>query len=255
MLEQMTGLFLAFLASPSVPGIGLAVAFGAVWMLPFWPPLFTRPWLWAVLSGSAALTWAALVFIQFPLQSWAGQAVSGLLGPGNMVRLLLLAGIPAALISGLVQEGAKLVPVAIYWWRGGRDIPPWLGLTVGAVAGAGFGVFEAQWVLNTVFAAGWTWQTVLDSGPLALAAFWERFFTVGFHIAVSALAGYGLAVGLGWQFYLVASLLHGILNYGAVLAQGRVLGIVETEVLIAVMALAIASVVLWLRWRESGEPV
>ncbi len=254
MLDQMTGFFLSFLANPSVPGIGVAVAFGTVWLLPYWPPLFARPGLWIVMAVSAALTWLAISFIQLPLQSLAGQALIGLLGTGNMVRLVLVAGFPVVLISGLVQEGAKLVPVVIYWWRSGRDIPPWLGLAIGAVAGAGFGIFEAQWTLNTVFAAGWTWQSVASGGPLALAPFWERFFAIGFHVAVSALAGYGLAVGMGWQYYLVASLLHGILNYGAVLAQGRILGIVEVEIVIAVMALAISGVALWLRWRKYEEP-
>jgi hypothetical protein len=44
-----------------------------------------------------------------------------------------------------------------------------------------------------MFAAGWTTQAIQIDGFLAIAGFWERFFAVGFHIAVSALAGYGLA--------------------------------------------------------------
>ncbi len=254
MLDQMTGFFLSFFANPSIPGIGVSVAFGIVWLLPYWPPLFTRPWLWAVMAVSAALTLTAISFIQIPVQSWTGQALTGLLGTGNVIRLVLIAGFPVVLISGLVQEGAKLVPVVIYWWRSGRDISPWLGLAIGAVAGAGFGILEAQWALNAVFAAGWSWQGVASSGPLALAPFWERFFAVSFHIAVSALAGYGLAVGMAWQYYLIASLLHGILNYGAVLFQSRILGIVEVEIVVAVMALAITGVSLWLRWRKYEKP-
>ena len=70
------------------------------------------------------------------------------------MRWLLLAGIPAILLSGLVQEGSKLVPVVVYWWRKGRNIDPKLGLAIGAVAGLGLGVFEAVWAHNHIFPRG-----------------------------------------------------------------------------------------------------
>jgi len=50
------------------------------------------------------------------------------------------------------------------------------------------------WVHNAIFASGWSWEAVQTGGVIALAGFWERFFTLAFHIAVSALAGYGLAM-------------------------------------------------------------
>ena len=84
------------------------------------------------------------------------------------------------------------------------------------MAGAGFGVFEAVWVFNTIFASGFNWHSVEVGGYMALLGFWERLFSVGFHIAISALAGYGLARRLGWQFYLIASVLHGAANYSVV---------------------------------------
>jgi RsiW-degrading membrane proteinase PrsW (M82 family) len=52
----------------------------------------------------------------------------------------LFAAIPGILISGLVQEAAKLLPVGFYWWRHNRNISPSFGLFIGAAAGAGFGV-------------------------------------------------------------------------------------------------------------------
>ncbi len=90
-------------------------------------------------------------------------------------------------------------------------------------------------------------------GYMALAGFWERFFAVAFHIAVSGLAGYGLAKGWGWQFYLLAAFLHSLLNYGAVLFHSGLLTIVYVEIYAAVAAVLITAVVLWLRWRKSEE--
>ena len=89
-----------------------------------------------------------------------------------------------------------------------------------------------------------------------LAGFWERFFTVAFHIAASALAGYGLAKGWGWQFYILASFLHGFLNYSVVLVQSGLLTVVHVEIYIAMVAVLVTTGTLWLRWRKpavSGE--
>jgi RsiW-degrading membrane proteinase PrsW (M82 family) len=171
------------------------------------------------------------------------------------MRWLLLAGIPGVLLSGLVQEGAKLVPIVVYWWRKGRNIDPKLGLAIGAVAGMGFGVFEAVWVHNIIFASGWTWEAVQTGGLVALAPFWERFFTVAFHTASCALAGYGLAKGWGWQFYLIASFLHGSLNYSVILLQSGTLTIVRVEIFIAIVVVLVTVWALWLRWRKPTELV
>jgi len=250
MLEQMVSFFVSGFANPSILGIGLAIVFGAVWLAGYWPPLFKKHWLWAVLATSAILTWAAVAFIQIPLQLWTGQVLNHFWSQEILMSWLLLAGIPAILLSGLVQEGSKLVPVVVYWWRKGRNIDPKLGLAIGAVAGVGLGIFEAQWVHNTIFASGWSWEAVQTGGVVALAGFWERFFTVAFHIAVSALAGYGLAKGWGWQFYLLASFLHAFTNYSVVLLQSGLMTIVQLEIFAAVWAMLVTGGALWLRWRK-----
>jgi len=234
-------------------GIGLAIVFGAIWFAPYWTPILKKPWVWAVLVGSAILTWAAVAFIQIPLQVWSGQALNYFWSQEILMRWLLLAGIPAILLTGLVQEGSKLVPVVVYWWRKGRSIDPKLGLAIGAVAGLGFGVFEAVWAHNTIFAAGWTWEAVQTGGLVALAPFWERFFTVAFHTAASALAGWGLARGWGWQFYLLASILHAFLNYSVLFLQSGVLTIVQVEIFIAIVATLVTAGALWMRWRKPVE--
>ncbi|MFC1951842.1 PrsW family glutamic-type intramembrane protease [Chloroflexota bacterium] len=169
------------------------------------------------------------------------------------MRWLSLTGIPQILLSGLVQEGSKLVPVVVYWWWKGRNIDFKLGLAIGAVAGLGLGVFEAVWAHNIVFIAGWNWEMVQTGGLVALAPFWERFFAVAFHIAVSALAGYGLAKGWGWQFYLLAAFLHGLLNYSVILLRSGLITVIQIEIYAAVVAVLVTGGVLWLRWRKTDK--
>ncbi len=251
---DMVSYFLSFFQNPSAWGIALAIAFGGVWLTAYWPPLAKKPGLWAVLVGSAFFALAAVCFIQIPLQSWAGRALGHFWSQEVLIRWILLAAIPQTFLSGLVQEGAKMVPVVVYWQSSDRNIDPKLGLAIGAVAGAGFGIFEAQWALNTIFASGWTWAAVQAGGFWALAGFWERFFTVAAHIAFSGLAGYGLAKGWGWQFYLIASALHGLLNYSVVLLQAGVLTTaVHVEIYITVVAVAVTAWALWLRWRRTTD--
>jgi len=259
MLEHMIAFFVSWFVYPDLSlnlmliGIGLAIVFGAIWLLGHWPPLFKKHWLWTVLVGSAILSVAAVSFIQIPLQVLVGQALGHFWSQEILISWILLAGIPQILLSGLVQEGAKMVPMVVWWWRNDRNIDPRLGLAIGAVAGAGLGIFEAVWVHNQIFAAGWTWQALQTDGFIAVAGFWERFFAVGFHIAVSALAGYGLAKGWGWQFYLIAAFLHALLNYSVVLLQSGVFTIVSLETYAAVVAVLLTAVVLLLRWHKTDE--
>lgn len=230
--------------------IAIGLAFGTMWLVPYWPPIFKRPGLWAAGIAGAFLTWTSIAFIQIPLQALTGQALAHFWDEFTLLRWLLLAGIPQILLSGLVQEAAKLVPVVFYSWRNHWDSTPKFGLIAGALSGAGFGIFEAIWVFNTLFASGWNWNIVETEGFVALLGFWERFFCIAFHTAVSALAGYGLARRHVWQYYLVASFLHGALNYSAILLQKGLLTTFQLEIYIAVVAVAVTAVALWLRWHK-----
>lgn len=233
--------------------IGLAIVFGAIWLCAHWPPLFKKPWLWVVAIVSAFLTLLAVTFVQIPLQTWVGEGLLKIWSSQTLYSWLLLAGIPTILLTGLVQEGAKMVPMVAWWWRGQRNIDPKLGLAIGAIAGAGFGIFEAFWVHSHIFAAGWTLQAIQTDGFISIAGFWERFFAVGLHIAASALAGYGLAKGKGWLFYLIAAGLHSLLNYGAVFYQKGYFTIVQLETYVAVVAVAVSVWALLLRWGRGGD--
>src|SRR4030043_375 len=200
-----------------------------------------------------------LSFIQIPRQIWTGQALNYFWSQEVLMNWILLAAIPSMLLTGLVQEGAKLVPVVVYW-RSGENIEPKLGLTIGAIAGAGFGIFGAWQALNAQFATGMiTWDEMKTFGFMSLiyAGFWHTFFIVAAQIAFSALAGYGLAKGWGWQFYLMASVLHGLLNYANVLYSAKVLTDIQAVIYITVLAVLVTAWALWLRWRKgtvTAEP-
>ena len=259
LLEQMVSFLKSWFIYPDLKwdlmliGIGLAIVFGAIWLLAHWPPLFKSHWLWAVALTSAFLTLLAVVFVQIPLQFYTGKVLIRFWNQDILMKWLLIAGIPQILLSGLVQEGAKMVPMVAWWWRSGRNIDPKLGLAIGAVAGAGFGIFEAVWAHGRIFAAGWTLQAIQTDGFLGIAGFWERFFAVSFHIAASALAGYGLAKGKAWQLYLIAAFLHGILNYSVIFLQKGYLTVVQLETYAAVIAIVVTALVLRLRWRKTEE--
>jgi RsiW-degrading membrane proteinase PrsW (M82 family) len=260
MLELAVNFFLSGFVYPGVLwhqvliSIGLALAFGAVWFAAYWTPVLWKPWAWAVLAGSAFLTWTAVAFVQIPLQQVAGNFLFDRLGTETYQNLVLLVGIPGILLTGLVQEGSKLVPVVVCWWRRGRKLYPRFGLVIGAVAGLGLGLLEAVWAHNSVFISGWGWGTVQSSGLIALAPFWERFFTIAAHIAFSAIAGWGLAKGWGWQFYLIAAVLHAFLNYSVVLLYAGYFTATALEIQLAVIAAVVTAAALWLRWGEPSGP-
>ncbi len=239
--------FFDYFAHPSIAGIALAFLFVAIWLLCYWPPLNNRPWLWGVLVFTAFFATACITYIQAPLQKVATEQFANLWPPQLVQQWLVVIRIPEMLISGLVQEGAKLVAVVFAWWRLGKRMSPEFGIILGAVAGAGLGLIEAQWVHNQVFyylATGTTDVSIMS----LLLPFIERFFVVAAHIAITALAGYGLAIGRGWQYFLLAALLHAILNISTLFGAQSILGV---ELFIAFWALVITGYMLWLRWKKA----
>ncbi len=240
-----------FFASPSPWGIGLPVIFGIIWLAALRPLRLSHPVPWVILLVGAILFAPSIVWIQAPLQDLVGTRIIGSMGIVIYQNNVLWAGIPVVLLSGLVQEGAKLLPVSVFWWYKRKKIDPLFGLSLGAMAGAGFGVFEAQWLLNSVFASGWNLTAFQLYGFLGIAAFVERFFVVAFHTASAALAGWGLARGKGWQFYLLASFLHFLINYGVLLVGKGVFGTIQIELWVYLISAALFGSVVWLRYRRT----
>jgi RsiW-degrading membrane proteinase PrsW (M82 family) len=251
MVQQMLDFFVYFFSNPSVLGIGLAVVFGAIWLACYRPPLITKPWLWVVLAAGAVLAPLAIAVATFPLRAGISWVYGSFWSRETLAQWTLLASLPSMYLFGLVREGFKLLPVVVYWWRKDRNIEPKLGLAVGAMSGAGFGILEAQWTLNYVIASGWSWGKAQIEGLVALAGFWETFFVIAINVASCALAGWGLAKGWGWKFYLLAAFVYLVPNYSYVLfSKGLITG-VQAEFFIAAWALIATGVALWLRERKS----
>lgn len=251
MLEEAAGLFLSFFQNFSPAGFGLAIAFGVVWLAGYWPPLHRNPWRWGtLLVVSALFTLTAIAFIQVPLQFITGNVLSRFFSQQTLVDWMLLAGIPGIAFSGFVQEAAKIAPLVAYRWLKKETLTPRLGLCLGAVAGAGFGIFEANWLHGLILSQGWSWQTVETGGLMALVGFSERFFVLAFHTGASALVGYGLARSQGWPFYLLVALLHTVLNYSTLVLSAGFMPAVGVEIFIAVWSLAVGGSALWLRWKK-----
>lgn len=257
--DTMIGFFKSWFNYPGVTwdymlaGIALAIVFGGIWLLCFQPMVKKKPGLWAVAITSAFITLLAMTFVQIPLQYYIGKGIVAAWSTNTISDWLLLVGIPSILVSGLVQEGAKMVPIVFWWLQSDKKITPKEGLIIGAMAGAGIGVFEAVWVHNQVFMYGWTWDAIGIDWIGALLPFWERLWAIALHIGAAAVAGYGLAKGKGWQFYLLASVLHSVVNYPILLVQKGVLTTNQVEICLAVEAGLIMLAVLWLRWRKDKE--
>jgi len=248
----MAHFFVYFFASPSVLGWSLAVIFVAIWLACYRPPLISKPWLWAVFFGGAILAPVAIVITSFPIGYGISKLLTYFWNQQTVDSWSWLLSIPSIFIFGLVWEGAKLLPVGVYWWRKNRELEPKFGLLIGAVAGAGFGILQAQWALNYFISDyNWSWQLVQTAGFAALAGFWESFFVLGLNVASTALAGWGVAKGWGWKFYLLAGFVYLVTNYNAVLVSHGLVSATQAQFIIAAWALIVVGVTLWLRERKT----
>jgi RsiW-degrading membrane proteinase PrsW (M82 family) len=245
----------SFFANPSLWGIGLAILFGLFWLAILGAWRWRGKWILLVLAGAAVYA-PAIAWIQAPLQNLLGNWLIKQIGQETFVTWLLLAGIPLILITAVVSEGAKMLPVFVYWLFRRKTMTPAQGLAVGAIAGAGFAVFESQWLLNSNFAAGFAWSMVSQYGVPALSGFIERFFTTAFLIATASLVGYGLAKGRGWQFYVLVTGLHLLLTYSALFIYQGLMTTIQRDLIVAFIAIITFGVILWLSWqsREVNKP-
>lgn len=178
------------------------IAIAAVIALPLVGSNAVKPWWWwAVVGGAVAFP--LTMQIQPPLQmAYATQVVP-------MVKDILpveLYSIPSVLISGLVQEALKVIPIILIgrvWHFRLRH-----AVAAGAGAGVGFGVTEAIMLVAIPLAT----QNGFVTGAVI-----ERLVAISFHVLASALAAGGLALRKGWRTYLLAAIAHGLLNYSVVL--------------------------------------
>jgi len=252
-LQEMFN-FLAsyFWANASLLGWGLAVVFGIIWLLIYRPPFISKPWLWAVLVGGAILAPIIIDITTYALSFGISKLLTAFFNQQGVLTWGWLLSIPSIYIYGLIWEGAKLVPVMIYWWRKNREIDPKFGLLIGAAAGAGFGIMLVAFTNNFfIKEMNWSWAVVQVQGFPAIAGFWEGFWVLGLSVASTALAGWGLAKGWGWKFYLLAAFVYLVTNYNTVLVNYDIISVTVAQIIIGVWALIVVGVTLWLRERET----
>jgi len=244
----------AFIGLPDWRSALLAALFALPWLVLLGRGTLRRWPLWLAVAGGVLLFPFSIAWVQAPIQQGLNLLWLRLLDVAAIQQWLLAVAVPSIAVSGLVQESAKLlVAVGALALLGKRE--PRAGLALGAAAGAGYGGIEAFWVLNQVFASGFTWGTVQLYGLGALLGFVERFFAVPFHIGSAALAGYGLATGRPWRFLLLAIGLHAAVNYTIVLMQAGLIGALAIEVIAALIAAATIATALWLRRRAAPVAV
>lgn len=258
--SQILDAFKSFFIIPNIPAtsaliaVAIAILFGAIWIAAFYPPLFRQPWLWVILVASFFATAILTAFIQLPFQYAVTKIFDTFLSRQDMLVYFLIVGIPVAIIAAIVQVGAKLLPVIIYWIAGKRTLEPKTALFFGLFAGAGVGVIEAFQFNSQLFAFGWDISLIKINGLVAILPFIERFFIIGFHASAIAIAAYGLAKGKWWQFSLVVVVLYFIHNYSSVLLGLRVINAGYIEIIILIVAILTAAGALWLRWLKNGNP-
>ncbi len=229
----------------------MAFLFGAFWLALLMPQKLKSIWLWVIFLSGAVVFIVSILWVQTPLQRLVSSLLTRWLGAENYQAYFYITGVPGALISGFVQEAAKFIPVIIYWRAYQRRVEPLEAFSVGTMSGAGFGVFEAQWIINTIFAYGFKWDLVLLYGFEAVTGIWERLMTVAFHTSTGAVMGWGLAKKKAWQCYLFASLWHSLLNYVGVLFRMQKLSVVQVEIIISILIIVPFGLAFFLRREPS----
>jgi RsiW-degrading membrane proteinase PrsW (M82 family) len=231
--------------------VGVAFFIGATWISLYFPPLFKDARLWLVMVASAFFTIAIVRFVYVPLADAAFWHLLPFPPDPESGRLLLLQAL-GFIFTCFVEEGAKMVPIVAYWRYRDRKLSPKMGLIVGACAGAAFGIIYEQGQLVPVFTSGVFWNDLETYGIMAFTDLWDDLF-VAASTAFSAVAGYGLAKGKGWQFYLIAVGLHALRGVGFMLNGRGILTWRQSLAWVIIVAAGVTAWALWLRWRKTPE--
>ena len=234
----------------------VAIADGILWLALYRSPLFKKSGLWVVGVVSALLMWSANSFVQYPLTikimntsiNFIDETKFEYLKNLGYVQMMLVLQIPTMLLSGFLQEAEKMMPVLFYWLRNKKAFTPQLGLIAGAISGAGFGIFEAAYYQNRALIGLYPMWLIGSSSPVW--EFLERFAIVGWHIAASALIGYGLATRRWWQFFVIIAIVHSFIDYLMILNYEHIVTTVQQETYMAGITVLFVALALWLRWHK-----
>jgi hypothetical protein len=253
---QIFDSFKSFFAVPDI-GLGLvlialaiALVFSAIWIAAFYPNIVKDFWAWIILIAGFIFTAILTAFLQIPLQYGSTKILDTFLSHQNMVTYMLIVSIPALIIAAIIQVGARLLPVVIYWLSNKRTLEPKTALMLGAFAGAGIGIVQALQLHCSLL---YVMSQIQPVGVFVI--FLESFLTVGFNICTIAIASYGMAKGKWWQYSLVVAALYFVFNYITQLMNLQILGPLFVEIIIVILALLTAAAALWLRWRKPAKQV
>lgn len=215
-----------------LPVYGLYLLMAAVWLMFLGRDSYRLKWSY-ILFVIGGLLYPVIYITQVPLQKYyAIQVIGPAMAAGESIIFPAL--IPA-LITGLVQESLKLIPLlaAARWLK----IKPLALISLGAFVGAGFGWIEACHIIAPMFQAR----------TLTGYAFIERVFSMMFHATMGAAIGYGLARKKVWQFWLAAAGLHALANYLIVFVQLKKLTIKGLNIILAFYDMGLLSLMLLMR--------
>ena len=227
----------------TLSGSGLALLFALLWLLLYRPPFFKQPRLWLVMLGGALAGVLAVSIIQTPLSILINKLWHEDAGAGR----LLLVGLLSVVTIGLVQEGAKLLPLLVLRKQLGGQLDEQQGLSAGAVSGFGYGFLETFYVMNFLFASGWNWDVLANEYPALVLTGVERVCMLGLNMGLSALVGWGLARGKGLRFYLLAAALHAFVAFISFLMANLSFPVVITELALMVIIIVLTVVMLSMR--------
>jgi len=202
------------------------------------------------LGAGALLFVPAAVWVQAPLQQAFERWAAATLSTADQTLLSL----PPALLSGVVQETAKLLAAVSGlvvlrgsdWRHHGGPAGAAAGtiqtsLLCGVTAGAGMGGFESAIVLSVASAA----VPAVGVGALG-SVLLERVFGTALHASLAGLVVYFWSTGRLWHGLAAAMFTHTLVNY-AVLVLSAKLGLAGAWVLETIIVIfASASVVVLL---------
>ena len=223
----------------------LALVFGIIWLFGYRPPFLKKPQLWLTAIFSALIPIIGIAFIYLPLSYFFLTALQP-----DSVFMLLLYMAPVALLSGWVQETTKMIPM-LFFLRGSDKNDPKMGIIIGAVAGAGFGIFQLFWTCNQAFTLGWRYD-----GIMSLLPFWFAFWTLALHIGLSSFVGYGITKGRTSKYLSTAALIQALAAYLPILlvvitddetTTYNILAIIIPIAVVIIMAISYK-----LRWQKYG---
>jgi len=213
---------------------------GAIYTLPFIRKAYRHFEVYLALVAGA-LVFLLLDYTQVPLQRLYATAV--LIPAVKGGASIYLYAIVSALLTGVVQEILKLIPIAAidYWRRPRRGLLPATGL----FCGLGFGIYEAAAITGAAYQSG--------AMPLISWGLFERIVTILFHGLTGFILAYGLQRGTKALItaWVVVVLAHSLINYTILFYQK---GTVDTglyEIIIAffVMVMLLLTFVIMRRRR------